>query len=54
MKKAVVLALMCLSLASCGVKPGSVESPDGSDSFPRSYPDVRTHPMPGGPANMPQ
>lgn len=54
MKKTAVLVLICLSLAACGVKPGSVESPDGSENFPRSYPDTRVNPMPGGPANMPQ
>lgn len=39
----------CIVLGACGVKPGSVEPPEGSpdpDPFPRTYPNVSTDPLP--------
>ena len=40
MKKLTLLTLLCCALAGCGIKPGSVEPPEGSEgtAFPRTYP----------------
>ena len=45
MRNVFVLALSALVLASCGVKPGSVES---GETHPRTYPNVQTDPLPNG------
>ncbi|MEJ0062793.1 MAG: hypothetical protein WDO70_06235 [Alphaproteobacteria bacterium] len=37
----IVLALLCGTLAACGVKPQNVDPPPGaSGTFPRTYPSV--------------
>lgn len=45
----IALFTMCIltlaTLSACGVKPGAVE---GADDHPRTYPEVRTNPAPGG------
>lgn len=37
----IVLLLLALTVAGCGIKPGRVDPPAGieKDSFPRTYPD---------------
>lgn len=44
-----LLLLTFLSLTACGVKPGTVEPPEGYEDvqFPRTYPDPRYDPAPG-------
>jgi hypothetical protein len=48
MKKLVVPALLCFALAACGVKPGSVDPPEGAErsKFPRTYPSPATNSAP--------
>lgn len=47
MKHALVMLASLSLLAACGVKPKNV---DGADGHPRTYPDVKTNPLPhGGP-----
>jgi predicted small lipoprotein YifL len=43
-----LLALLCLTLAGCGKKPGHVDPPIDvtEDHFPRVYPDPATDPKP--------
>lgn len=43
-----LLLFLCLAVTSCGVKPGEVSAPEGSDqsAFPRAYPDLKTDPQP--------
>lgn len=43
------LYLTILALSSCGVKPAFVDPPEGAEhnTFPRTYPDASTDPMPG-------
>ena len=40
MKAFILLALTCLTLAACGVKPGDVDPPPGAEgsTFPHTYP----------------
>ncbi len=52
------ICALCLAvtlvLSACGVKPGSVEPPEGKENtgFPHHYPDVTIDPPPyGGPAH---
>lgn len=43
-----MLAGSYLGMAACGVKPGSVKPPSGSQddgTFPRTYPDLDTDPQ---------
>ena len=53
--KTILLCMTALSLLSaCGVKPGSVEPPEGGkdSGFPHQYPDITTAPRPyTGPVN---
>lgn len=48
MKNMIAIVLGCIILASCGVKPGHVDPPEGSEEtgFPRTYPDLDTDPKP--------
>lgn len=43
-----VALVMLVALAGCGKKPGSVDAPSGiaKDSFPQTYPDPKTDPLP--------
>lgn len=39
MQKTALLALLCVILAACGVKPRAVDPPDGQpNQYPRTYP----------------
>lgn len=47
MKNTFLVVSCALLLSACGVKPNNV---DGAEGHPRTYPDVRTDPLPhGGP-----
>ncbi len=50
MKKALTIILACCALTACGVKPSSVEPPEGAEdkTYPRTYPDMSTDPAPRG------
>jgi hypothetical protein len=41
-----LLATVILGLSACGIKPSSVEPPEGSDgsSYPATYPNPSTEP----------
>ncbi|MCK5385225.1 MAG: hypothetical protein KAJ29_06565 [Alphaproteobacteria bacterium] len=43
-----LISFPSLILSGCGVKPESVESPAGvqNDTFPSTYPDISTDPVP--------
>lgn len=43
MRHIFILAFVCVSLAACGVKPGSVEKGERN-----TYPDTRINPAPSG------
>lgn len=48
-RKTMVIAVMTLALAGCGIKPDFVQAPPGSpepDEFPHTYPDPSTDPAP--------
>ena len=47
MRKLLILSLF-LGLSACGVKPGQVSAPEGSEDtvFPKTYPDIKTDPVP--------
>jgi hypothetical protein len=38
--------IVFIGLAACGVKPGTVQPPEGAEQsgFPRTYPDIQTDP----------
>jgi hypothetical protein len=44
----IILLSLVIILSSCGVKPGSPDSPAGEDKveYPRTYPDINTDPKP--------
>ncbi|MCB1650823.1 MAG: hypothetical protein KDI46_02100 [Alphaproteobacteria bacterium] len=48
MRKKLVLALICLGLCACGIKPQDVSAPEGADqtAFPKTYPDLKNDPQP--------
>ena len=43
-----VLISFCAVLTACGVRPGQLSAPEGSDpsAYPRTYPDTQTDPKP--------
>lgn len=48
-RKTMVIAVMTMMLAGCGIKPDFVQAPPGSpepDEFPHTYPDPSTDPAP--------
>lgn len=46
MRKFTILVMGIALLAGCGIKPSSVDPPEGANEgdFPRVYPDVHTDP----------
>lgn len=48
MKHYMIMALLCVALSGCGIKPSSVDAPNesGKREFPRTYPDPQTDPEP--------
>lgn len=51
--KHLTLIFVCVNallLVGCGIKPAYVEPPEGAkhDTFPRTYPDPQTDPVPPG------
>jgi hypothetical protein len=48
MKILLVFPVIAIFLAGCGIRPGSIDAPDGSENkpFPRQYPQPDTEPHP--------
>ncbi len=49
MRLFLLLGMVALLAAGCGIKPGRVDPPSGPDNdpFPRIYPDLATDPAQG-------
>ena len=46
--RAFLILGICLVMGACGVKPGDVSPPEGTEekAFPATYPDLSTDPAP--------
>jgi len=47
-KQKILIWGVCLLISACGVKPGSVSAPEGSENnqYPRTYPNIQNDPQP--------